>query len=69
MNILRPYHLLGLAGTILLSLSFLVTGQTVDIHLHDTYFVIDGVWFVRIAAIFLLICWVIIHIKKGAKGA
>jgi hypothetical protein len=58
MKLLQSHHLLALASALLFLLSFLITGdQTVDIHFHDTYFVIDGATFIRSLGTLLLICW------------
>lgn len=38
---LRPYDLLGIAGLLLFFSSFFIPFQSVDIHLHDTYYVFE----------------------------
>jgi hypothetical protein len=37
----RPYDLLGIAGLLLFFISFIIPFQSVDIHLHDTYYVFE----------------------------
>jgi heme/copper-type cytochrome/quinol oxidase subunit 1 len=37
----KPYHLFLWAGLLLVLFSFVLPEQTVDIHVHDTYYVVD----------------------------
>jgi hypothetical protein len=50
----RPYNLLGVTGLIMLLVSFLVPFQSVDIHVHDTYFVFEMSYAFRNISCFLL---------------
>jgi len=54
----KPYHLLLLTGLVFVLASFFILKQnnSVDIHLHDTYFVIGHthiLWFLAILALFV----------------
>jgi hypothetical protein len=37
----RPYNLLGIAGLLLFAVSIFVPFHSVDIHIHDTYYVCE----------------------------
>ena len=55
----KPYHLLLLTGLVSVLTSFFVLNQNnlVDIHLHDTYFVIAHThifWFLTVLALFVM---------------
>jgi hypothetical protein len=53
----RPYNLLLLSAIILLIISFIVKRNTLDIHLHDTYFVITVTYIIRFLATVSAIFW------------
>src|SRR5215203_99079 len=41
MKKIKQYNILGIAGLHLLAISFFLPSQTVDMHIHDTYFVMN----------------------------
>ena len=53
----RPYHLLLLTAIVLFIVSLFCGDDTLDIHLHDTYFVIAKFHLFRSGATFLSILW------------
>lgn len=53
----RPYNLLLLTALIILIVTFFSSGQTMDIHLHDTMFVIAIEHFFKALIILLLLFW------------
>jgi heme/copper-type cytochrome/quinol oxidase subunit 1 len=55
----RPYSLLLLTGLVFVLTSFfmLKSGDVVDIHLHDTYFVIAHAYIYRLLAISAFVLW------------
>lgn len=53
----EPYHLLLLAGLILLTISFFVVNQAIDINLQDAYFVISFKHLFWISALILFVIW------------
>ena len=57
----KPYHLLLLTGLVFLLASFFITSQnnSVDIHLHDTYFVIGHTHILWLLAILAFFVWII----------
>jgi hypothetical protein len=56
----KPYYLLLITGILLLLASVSKFDTTViDIHLHDTYIVLDFVFIIRMLAILTLILWVL----------
>lgn len=58
----RPFQLL-LAFAILLILSSFLAGRgTLDIHLSDTYYVLDGVFIIRAMAMLLLLDWLLYRV-------
>ena len=58
----RPYHLLLLLAIIMFATSFCYYYQNVDIHLHDTYFVIATPFIFWAFTLFLLLFWVLYHL-------
>ena len=63
----RPYNLLLLSAILILIASFFSFEQTLDIHLHDTYFVITLRQIFRYATIALLVLWVLYKLTNRSK--
>lgn len=59
-----PYNLFVLAGLISFFLSFLPTSQTIDIHLHDTVYVLHSAVIFRSIAIALVCFWIIYQLSS-----
>jgi cytochrome c oxidase subunit 1 len=55
----RPYHLLLLTALIILMASFFASNETLDIHLHDTYFIIALTNLFAGISVLLLILWLL----------
>lgn len=55
----QPYLLFLLTGLVLLIASLFMFGQSVDIHLHDTYLVVAVNYFIWFLAIFCFIAWTV----------
>lgn len=55
----RPYNLLLIATIILLCASLLVLNETLDIHLHDTYYIIPTAYAFWGIVLFLILLWVV----------
>jgi heme/copper-type cytochrome/quinol oxidase subunit 1 len=55
----RPYHLLFIAAILVLIASFFTMNETMDIHLHDTYYVISAAWTYWAIVVLLLVLWLI----------
>lgn len=53
----HPYHLLPLAAIPFLVIFFIWNDGTVDLHLHDTYFIIPARVLMLAPVIYLLIIW------------
>ncbi len=53
----QPYSLFFLTGIILFILSFFVWGQSLDLHIHDTYFVIAANYFIWTIALIFFFVW------------
>ena len=53
----RPYHLLLLTAFAILIVSLFTSDETVDIYLHDTYFIIALAHFLQAMSVLLLILW------------
>jgi heme/copper-type cytochrome/quinol oxidase subunit 1 len=53
----RPYNLIIFTAFVVLAASFFAFNQTVDIHLHDTYFVITLTHLLWAISTLLLILW------------
>jgi heme/copper-type cytochrome/quinol oxidase subunit 1 len=60
----HPHHLLLLAAGIVLIASFFAFDKTVDIHLHDTYFVIAMTYSFWLLIIMLLLLWTFYRLAK-----
>ena len=58
-SIIKPYRLLGWTAVILLIASFFVPRKFLDIHLHDTYFVVKPAIILLGLALILLVVWAI----------
>jgi len=59
LNFLRPYNILGLFGVLLTIMSLLVS-STIDIHFHDTYYIIgfkDFFWLFGLIFLFFAIIY------------
>ncbi len=65
---MKQFHFLyvipGISGLFLFIFSFFINNQTVDIHIHDTYFVIARSHFFAVIGIFLLFIWMLYAITK-----
>lgn len=55
----KPYYLFLLSAILLFVLSFAFWGQTIDVHLHDTYLVIATPYFIWGLALLFLFGWTI----------
>lgn len=55
----RPYNLLLLTAILILIASFFTSGQILDIHLHDTMFVITIEYVFGLLIILLLLFWIL----------
>jgi len=63
MNIIqRPYHLLLVAAIILLITSFIEWNYYIDIHLHDTYYVLPAPWIYWEGVVIAALLWVVYHL-------
>jgi hypothetical protein len=66
MNIEKhPYHLLPMAAVAIAIVGLLSGNSTVDIHLHDTYFVLASVTFIWLSAAALLLLWILYLFTKN----
>jgi len=55
----RPYELLGLFALIFLLLSLIPSKVSLDINMHDSYFVIESNYFYGISTIYFLFIWML----------
>jgi hypothetical protein len=55
----QPFHLFLVTAILLLVFSFFTWGQSIDIHLHDTYFVISTIFFIWALGIVFFLVWTI----------
>ncbi|HEX8315730.1 MAG TPA: hypothetical protein VF609_12090 [Flavisolibacter sp.] len=58
------YNCFGTAGFVLLGLSFLQHRQTIDIHVHDTYYVIGVDFICIVLGCFFLLLWMTYQLFK-----
>jgi heme/copper-type cytochrome/quinol oxidase subunit 1 len=65
MSIYKPYQLLLLAALSLLISGFLSAKGTIDLHFHDTYFVIDHVQFYLILSLPAFVLWTIYLLTRN----
>jgi len=61
----RPYHLLLVTALALLIGSFIDWDQTIDIHLHDTYYVLPAPFMYWQGVIIAVLLWVVYHLTHG----
>ncbi|PVD49374.1 hypothetical protein DC498_25390 [Terrimonas sp.] len=54
-----PFHLFLLIAILLFVFSFITWGESIDLHLHDTYFVISTIFFIWALGIAFLLVWAI----------
>jgi cytochrome c oxidase subunit I len=59
---LRHYLLIYAVGLVLLSLLTNLKNKAIDIHLHDTYFVITFSYILYTLSLFLIFLWVLYHL-------
>jgi hypothetical protein len=55
----QPFNLFLVTAILLLVFSFMTRGQSIDIHIHDTLFVISTILFIWALGITLLLIWAI----------
>jgi cytochrome bd-type quinol oxidase subunit 2 len=56
---IKSYDLLVFSGLAILLVSFFVTTQTIDEHIHDTYYIIGYNHILWVSLAFLLVLWVV----------
>jgi hypothetical protein len=56
---IKPHNLLGVIGLLLFTVSFLVPSHTVDVNIHDTYYVLEMSYAFRNVACFFLVLFTI----------
>lgn len=61
----HPYHLLPMAAVAIAIVALLGGNSTVDIHLHDTYFVLPSVAFIWFSVAALLLLWILYMFTKN----
>ena len=62
----RPYHLALIMAGILLLAGLVLRKQSVDLHFHDTYFVLSSALFIFIPlSIFFIILWLLYHLSQA----
>lgn len=59
MKIITPYRLLVFTSLMLAFISMLFSGETVDIHLHDTYYIISIAQIFKVLSFLLLLLWLL----------
>jgi len=60
----RPQHIFAIVALLSIILSFFTTAATIDINLHDTYFVVSAVHLYRLIGLIFFILWVIYTITE-----
>lgn len=60
----KPYHLLGVTALLILILSFFFANQSLDLHVHATYFVLTASAFFKIMAVFLFVSWLLYRVTR-----
>ncbi|MBX3242801.1 MAG: hypothetical protein KIT80_03235 [Chitinophagaceae bacterium] len=55
----QPYFLFLITGVALIITTAFTFGQTVDFHLHDTYFVVSVNYFIWVLSALLIIAWIL----------
>lgn len=58
----RPYHLFLLIAIMTLLVAIFFRRETIDIHLHDTYFVIQVSLIHELLAFYLILVWILYHL-------
>ncbi|HYE54987.1 MAG TPA: hypothetical protein VD996_09100 [Chitinophagaceae bacterium] len=63
----KPYHLLLFAGIVFVLLSFFANNQnnTLDLHLHDTYYIIATMHVLWALAFLALLTWTLYTVTSG----
>jgi hypothetical protein len=60
----QPFNLLLVTAVLLFVFSFLTLGQSMDIHLHDTYFVFSTILFIWVVGTIFLLIWAIYQLTR-----
>lgn len=61
----HPYHLLPLAAAVLIVAGLLSGNSSVDIHLHDTFYVLPSASFIWLSVTALLLLWLVYLLTKN----
>jgi len=65
MPLITPlYRLFALAAMALLAASFFTSRQTLDLHLHDTFYILDLSYLLRVTAFSLFLLWLLYEVNR-----
>lgn len=60
----KPYNLLIITALLFFIVSFVVKNQSLDVHIYDTYYVIDFAFVFRTLTVILFIYWLLYNTTK-----
>lgn len=58
-DLLRPYHLVLAAGLLTAFLSLFCKAETIDVHIHDTYYILGSNHILLVSSVSLLLMWLL----------